>query len=540
MSEDIAFPQCLIDIFPFEGGRFSIQGGQVLQCTTNKNIKADEGAFTIQLAPGGPNGPNGRPSWTDVITQGSLVIIGMTRGSRQAITMIGIVKTCSENQEWSQGPVQRAITVQGMDFSHYFATFNWCALTFLGTPAAAIGQNLGSAAAGLPAILGGNLLSGPPNIVAAAWFNQIMAGPNGVLSRTQVQYRGSPVGFSAAVAQWFEAYPNFVIPFGDYFIASEGTWIGKFKSILPFPWYEFFVITAPPGFYKNAVGGTQFGVNGMNPSITAAPTIVGRVNPLPRIPVAINGAQTSFGAVDLAAWNALPVYIPDFGFIRNSVTYSDDEVKNFYLLNPSWFQRMFGDSNSALISFLFSFVGAADPASIHRYGYRPEYAETRWIYDPNGTYGQSGQIDINSLVADLIGRLFSYYHPTPLMARAEVSYKLSPTIMPGNRFRYTPFKAQPTYDFYIEGVTHQYTFGGPSTTSLALSRGMPTSVYGDGALGGILTQAHLGNAQRKEGIYEVGLPEGSAPPLTAFGLGDGQTDNVLGNIAQIYVTPQAK
>lgn len=536
----VAEPQCVVDIFPFEGGRYSITGADIVQCVTRKNIKEDEGTFQLRLAPMGPHGANGGPPWTSIITPKSLAVIGMTRGRGKQIVMIGVVDTCSEDQTWSQGPVTRGIVVQGRDFASYFSSFNWCALTFLGTPAAAVGQQLGSAAAGLAAILGGNLLQGPPDKVARDWYNKIMAGTEGVLSRTTLQYRGRGVLFSDLVAQWFQAYPGYEIPFGDYYIATEGTWISKFRSILAFPWYEFFVTTAPPDLYSTLDGGTPLGVTFLDPSITARPAVVGRINPLPRIPITVNGQTVSVGAVDVGAWRKLPLYVPEFNFVSSNVAFTATEVRNFYLLNPTWFRRMFGDNNAATISFLFSFVGAADPASIHRYGYHPEYSETRWLADMNGAAAQTGGVDVFNLIADMTARVISYYHPTPLMARGSASFKLSPTINPGCRFRYNPFKGQPTWDFYIEGVTHRFDFGGQCETTLDLARGLPSSVYGDVEQTGILTQLHVGNAQRLEGVYAVGLPPGSAPPLTFFGVGDGQIDNVLGNIAQVYLTPQAK
>ena len=53
-----------------------------------------------------------------------------------------------------------------------------------------------------------------------------------------------------------------------------------------------------------------------------------------------------------------------------------------------------------------------------------------------------------------------------------------PDILPGNKFLYNPFKdSQDLYEFYIESVAHVYEFGGKSSTTLELSRGLKYTDY---------------------------------------------------------------
>ena len=569
MAQYSAVPQCFLECYPFEGGSYSIQGGQILACTVSRDIKADAGTFTIELAPGGPFGANAAPSWTDVITPMSLCLVGMSRGIYRQIVMIGVVTNVDEPQVWRE-TVSRSVTISGQDFGYFFNSFNWCALTFLGGPATAIGQALGTATAGIPALLGSSLLNGPPNQVAAAWYNKIMAGTSGILAQTSFLYRQQRVTFPQAMATLFAAYPGFTIPFGDYFIAAEGNWTSKFRSILQWPWYEFFVTTAPVGFYGGAApagtvtlgqpvivqpgtgggldevtvtaptptgGGYQFTMAGIG-NAPACPTLVARVNPLPQVAVTTNGANVTFGAIDATAWNALPLFTLDTGFSDSRLSFDESEVRNFYMLNPVWFRRMFGDVGDGLAPFILSFLGAYDAASIHRYGYRPEYTETRWLSDLNGDVAAAQSVDVFNLAASLTGRLISYYEPTSLMGRAGVIMPLRPDIMIGCRFKYPPLKNEGPWDFYIESVTHTFIFGGKPTTSLRLTRGLPSVVYSDTSQSGVLTQMHLGNAQRLNGIYSVGLPPGSAGGLRPFGIN--QTDQVMGNIAKVYVTAQAQ
>ena len=106
---------------------------------------------------------------------------------------------------------------------------------------------------------------------------------------------------------------------------------------------------------------------------------------------------------------------------------------------------------------------------------------------------------------------------------------------------YAPFEGGPTYDFYIESVRHAYRFGGRCTTTLGLTRGLPSSVYQDPSMGGILTQMHLGNAQRINGVYATGIPAGLGTgiipvnPNTIPGL-----SAILSNTQAIFNYPQSK
>jgi hypothetical protein len=108
------------------------------------------------------------------------------------------------------------------------------------------------------------------------------------------------------------------------------------------------------------------------------------------------------------------------------------------------------------------------------------------------------------------------------MARARATFPMLPDIIPGFRFRYQPGKGEPLWDYYIEGITHKYQFGGPSVSELTLARGLPSLLYSDSSQGGVLAQAHLGNAQRFSGVYQTGLPAGSLSslqPVTAKNAG---------------------
>lgn len=539
MTQYVTAPQCIVQIYPFEGGTYTLTSAQngVLQADVSKNIRGQVGTFSLYLAPGGPNGPNKRPSWTDLITPMSLVVIGFRRGSYQQISMIGVVRNCREIQSWRpERNVSRVVSVEGVDFQYFFTLPSYYTLSFLGgVTAGAIGGGVG-----LTALLSDSLLTGTPDKFGAAWYQKIMAGPNSIMNDLSFAYQGSRVKFYDLLAQYWQPYPSSVdIPYADYFMLSEGTWQSKFMQVFPFPWYEFFVITATPGYYPGVSAGNT-GYTDPSSFLTipgffpAVPQIVARVNPLPLV------SDPNF-AIDTTAWNALPNYTTDeISGVQHSIEFSDDEVFNFFVVNPTWLTNQFGGSNAATAPFIYTFAAWVDTASIHRYGYRPHIAELQWFSDPTGAQAKAlnaagkSTADVQTLVQQLALRQASYFEPAPNMARGEITTRLRPDILPGVRFTFTPYKDNEQWQFYIEGVSHSYVFGQHSTTTLSLARGLPLSVYEDSAL---LAKLHTGNAQRLNGTYTNGIPSGLGNGLTPINYQNYQA--VVGGLASIYSTPQS-
>ena len=535
-------PACFIDIYPFEGGRYSLPNAVNLDVSVSKSIRSPYGTFSITLPPGGPQGPNGPLSWSQVITPMSTVVIGMRRGDVSRIVMIGVITTPVERQIWNTGsPVSRPITIQGRDMGHYFSMQTYLSLWFLGLVGAPLPANpslVTGAIANDPA-LGPGIVSGRPDEIATSWFKEIMGGTSGALSQTAVQYRGSKVTFPNFMGYVFEEFdadtPNL---YGELLLTTDETWYDKFEKILPFPWLEFFVITAPPNTYPAATGGTAFSTVGMGAGVTATPTAVGRVNPLPVLTAAAEGTAASFTGIDTSAWNKLTVYSQSGqGFLSSSVGFDESLVLNYFSLVPTAFLGLYGQSNANIVPFLVAYISAADQASIERYGYRPANGEFRWLADPSGVGAIQGNANSAQFITNLMARFCSQYGPEGLMARATVQIFLRPDIQPGQRFRYAPFKSGEPWDFYIESVTHNFQFGGTSSTSLQLTRGLPASIYADDSNTGLLYNIHIGNAQRVDGVYTSGLPAGSHPPLKFFGPG-GQLDFFAG-LSKVYSTPQA-
>lgn len=581
-STSFAAPTCCIEVYPYEGGKYSIVGGQIISASTTKNIRnVSPGQFEITLAPGGPQGPESTVTWSEIITPGSFVLIGIQRGTDAAMVMAGVATSISETQSWvtSDGMSQagRVQVIAGNDFTWFFNSFNWASLSFLGlTSGAALASIFGSGGA-FPEILSKGLLGGNnPAQVAYLWYKNVMAGENGILGKAFIPYQNSSrIKFIEALSTAWENYPDVQIPFGDYFMAAEGTWSAKFAMMLPFPWYEFFITTAPLGSYdgtgqaaSTSSQGTQtdsrktdgssgtvkfsgtfsqgykFTMTSMPAIPASGPSIVARVNPTPAITMkATSGAEgATIGAIDMTRWNALPLRtITDTGFMTSNIQFSANGARNFYMLNPTWFRNLPGNDNANTSPWAYYFIAAADPASIHRYGYRPEMPSFRWLSDLQGTSAQQSDLGLNQTVAAMTARVVSWHEPSPMMGIGSVVIPLAPGIRVGDRFQYSPFKGQETWDFYVENVAHNFIFGGGtlSTTTLGLSRGLPSSVYADTKESGVLQAIHVGNAQRLDGKYVVGLPKDSGPGLTVFGQPDAIRD-ILGKIANTYVTPQQK
>ena len=549
-SSPLAYPLCAVDFYTFEGGQYSLRsssnGQQILSCNVAHSINGDGGRFSITLPPGGPNGINATPPWTTVITPMSAVVIAMSRGAASNVVMVGIVESATENQTWtSGGSVTRTITIIGSDISIYFNRFNWMVLAFLN------GNNLfAQAIAGnITALLG--IVSGNPNTVADTWLNHIMLGPNGILGKTYLPYQGQNIYIRDALYESLENLFTQDVPLGDSFMSEPISWQQKFREMLPYPFYETFWGTAPSGIWstpQSSPSGTISTFQGMDfqslalPSATPArPQFVARMLRFPDLNLQTSNNPTetyTFTNANSTMWNQLPIYNLSYsGFINSSIEFGLNNLKNFYKVNPTWMNQSFGNPGN-LASFTADYNGAADVASIHRYGYYPFVQSTRWWGDFLNQGQNAEQNPIGAGLAKLITRQASYCEPLPLMANASLTCELRPDIFVGNRFEYAPFR--PTNDiwqFYINEVNHSFRHGGPSTTTLTLSRGLPASTYNNSDL---LFNLLQGNAQRIDGVYQIGVPSGLGTPLAGYSILNNSSQQLLAGIAQVYVTPQAK
>lgn len=565
MSDSSANVSCNVEVYPFEGGPYSIQGGQIRSVTVSKSVRnGSPGTFAIELTPGGPLGVEDPNTWSKIVTPMSHVLIGMGRGLAQNIVMDGVAANIGESQEWStddrQSSARRGQAVIGNDFTWFFRSFNFYSLSYYGLVA---GTGLVGALNYIPVSLvdqlGKGLIGGTdpsqsnPVQVGRLWYTKVMIGSNGILNKTYVPYRpsGTHVPLSSLMASTWENYPDVFIPYADNFMAVQELWMEKFIHIFPAPWYECFVTTSQAKDYARIKGsngvqdaGTQFSMPTMPTAPPAGPKLVVRINPFPKFaatPPNSSGVVTP-GSIDVSRWNALPLYDmthSNYGFYSSSIRFSADGATNFYQLNPTSFSGVIGVNNANNIPTIFQFIAAADAASILRYGFRPFIGTTPWMFDPTGAAAQNKQLNVQNTILQLTANYVSWAHGEPLMATATVMLPLNPAILIGARFRYAPYKDGVPWDFYIEGFKHQFVFGGRSTTTLTLTRGLPASVYADATDGGVLKAIMTGNAQRLNGKYVVGLPSGSGPPLQ-FVVTQPQAAQLSNLLSATQVTPQAR
>jgi hypothetical protein len=537
MSVFSAWPRTFVDIYPYEGGQFTLTGSQagILTASVSKNIRSSgAGTFTLNLSPGGPNGTANGPWWEDILTPMSLVVIGMQRHAYSQIVMIGVVTSVTGSTAWMPGKgTQQGIQVSGEDFTNLFINNNFYLQLY---------QSMSPAAAA-PGFLQGLKVGDtntPPAQMGSIWYNNVMAGTSGIMSDVSFAFpitQTSRVTFNQLMATLFEVFPSSVeIPMGDTYLSSEGNWLQKFQEIFPFPWYELFVSTSPEGYYGPYQAKSPLSLTALPNAKPSSPCLIARVQPLPILPFNGGALPTS---MDMTRFDGLFNYTPDSGgYNADVMSLSEDEVHNFYVLNPLGFTNLVGGGNANQVPFAWNHAAWIDIASIHRYGLKPRISELNWLYDPKGvaakTQGQDAFTQLDNLVGQLALWQAGYFEPTPLMRKVAVTLELRPDILPGSTFTFAPRKDGIDWLFYIEGVTHEYTFGGTSATTLQLSRGLPVSVYSDQAL---LTAIHTGNAMLKNGEYTQGLP-----PLIGTGLQPVNSNSIssglMGQIAGIFNTFQ--
>lgn len=495
----IHHPQCFVEIYPTnatgnQSGSYVLSGteGHILSCSVQKDITQTSGTFSLTLAPGFNGNPDA--TWANIVTPMSLVLIGMQRAGRSTIVMVGVVTGITEGTAWGHQGVQRVTTITGTDMSYFFTNFSYFALGFLGATAGTqVGEAVGIGDLSSAKLLNMGFLAGTPQQIGVNFIEQVMFGKSfGLMQKTKVNYIGNntiPLGevFGINLAEYTDA----VIWFDADFVTTEQDWYAKFQNIFPSPWYEFFIITGPQSTVRNpqpwGADVQQPGFPFVMQSLPQAPavqaTIVARVNPMPVLQVTApaQGFGASITGLDQSKWDALTLFQADEDFPRQSaMQFGIGSLANFFGINPVNIGSMYGNGNSIGATILLAMETACDPSSIIDYGYRPAILPTVWLGDASGANSQNPNIysNFSQVSAGLIARIISTLGPQALMASAVVTLPLRPDILPGNKFEYSPFKYdnQP-WQFYIQGVSHNFVFGGESTTTLTLMNGLPSAIY---------------------------------------------------------------
>ncbi len=572
MSYQVAAPQCYVQIFPYDGSSFTfpsdfkqLPNGGLLECTVSKNIHSSApGTCELLLAPGGPNGTSIGPSWAQIIVPLSLIVVTMLRGDNGNVVFVGVVKDVSESVNWLAQTPARNTVVRCVDFQYFLTAYNFYTLTFLGTFGAST-QGASPTPTYLTTIDNG-LLMGTPVDMANEWLKIV----NAVLKKLGFQVTSGNtrtiIYFASLIIPVFQQFtmpgassgPFVPISFGNL-ATTESSWWSKFSEIFPFPMYELFLQTVPLRFMND------YYLNNYNDGETALdtstyPLSVGnnlaynlRMGYYNTPTIAMVARKFPFPVPDLTGennyapymdqWNKLPIFYPgqETGWelsskspyttaafenasqytsqtqissvLQSSLTFSPDEVKNFFAVQPLFANSMAGDANGAFFAGYLNGLGA-DMNSISRYGYRPSIFETQWFGTGTPSTAQQNYTQYGSNYTEgivppffkyMISILAAVSEPTPWMAKGVVVDLLRPDILAGNRYIYAPFKESPSelWMFYITEVTHTYVFGGRSTTTLRLERGLPVSIY-EGTTSQAFTplnQLLTGQLVRRDGQY---------------------------------------
>lgn len=576
MSYQITSPQCFVQIFPYDGSSYSfpsdfknLPNGGLLECTVTKNIHSvSPGTCELILSPGGPNGLVIGPSWGQIIVPLSLVVVTMLRGNNGNVVFVGVVHTVTENLDWTASSPTRETIVTCVDFQYFLTAYNFYTLSFLGSMGVSGGSSIPTSSFLTTNNIG--LVNGSPLTVASEWLKVMFAILKDLGFQINSGNKKTLINFINLLVPVFQQFlmPNSpvsgpLIPMGFGNLGTtNSSWWSKFTEIFPFPMYELFLQTVPTRFMSDIfIHNYQD-----NPSSSGLPSYSSGTYPLAlgnslpynlrmsydNTPVtALVARKFPFPVPNLTGnapymdqWNKLPVFYPgqETGWelstqaspysthvfqnigsyisqtelssvLHSSMTFSPDDIKNFFVVQPLFANSVMGDANGAFYAGYLYAMGA-DFNSIARYGYRPYIFETQWFgtgthstavsnhaqFGPNYPYGI-----LPPFFNYMISILAAYAEPTPWMAKGTVTDLLRPDILAGNRYIFAPFKDNPNelWMFYITETSHRFVFGGRSTTTLRLERGLPVSMY-EGTGGGGLTplnQLLQGQLVRRDGKY---------------------------------------
>jgi len=566
----LAYPQVDVTIYCNEGPilHFDSNSSTLLSVETTKSLHNPAGVFSLELAPSGPlsvksssasSTPASQatslvetaqafPDYTNVITQNSLVIIRMRRtpsgGPHQAAApsdypynaatvMVGVVTKTTSTLQYEEDSVTHVLTVSGMDFAYYLTRESYYTLTSLGLILGS-GQELG--------------LYSPVEITPKAagekWFTTVMFGENGFLS--QVAFNPIKNGSVQNIPLSSLFYYTFLdygpanganIPTQLTLTMSDGMWWTKFENLFLPPMYEFFVNTAPLGFYPNMSlpsGNASSGILNSPRYPEAVPVLVARTNPNPFVYYDVPSGQwllnnTAFSLALSNSGQNPPLGNVDYQGVhfydlsketifQSNIQYTQAGIKNFFLYQPYLFSFNTGLQTTLLKNLFIDFGTIIDFRSLLKYGYAPMTIQSFWFSDLTGNGAKLNQgvltkDQLQALYITSVSQVASYYTSLPNLLSGTVTMPLAPNVLIGNFALLDPWKTGTPYNgpqgaiFYITGVSHRWRMGGKSQTSLQIERGLPAHVYLDD---NALKEFLLGNSTRVNGIFAPKV----VPPAT--------------------------
>jgi hypothetical protein len=483
------YPVCLVEIhgenetyeLTPEPGRplGSSPSNDLISCVTNKRISM-EAVGTFELALAHTRDAQGR-TWADKIRPQNLVVVQMMNhtgaqgpdGAGELHTvMIGLVDQVTQavaiNQ---QGKPERVITVTGRDAGKMFTQGMVTYWNFLG--ANLLGAN---------SFVDVSVFNAKPSIIIRELLTNIYER----FMRATFRVYGTDVTFWDLLAYDLSSY-DAELPLGldMKFIVGEGSFWSFFVKVASPPFHELFIDT------RRATTTDAVSRETKAPRYTlgkdgSAPTVVLRPTPFPYLTPPANPSKyrvEGAGGEEVITVQEVSVIDREWdNLVRHEVGHtdglrgepmgeqlsrSDREQYNLYMPQPTYPvipERLFTLSVPPIL----------DRARFHRYGYRPLTPPCELIQPKQGAdYTEP----IFEFYTKLAWRLASWNVMNDQFKSGTKTLQLSPHLHVGERLvDRSPWQHE-VYEFYIEGVTHRYVFGGACTTTVGLTRGLPEETY---------------------------------------------------------------
>lgn len=418
------------------------QDGMLIHVTTNKDLNAPAGAFTITMHDRRrPDLGNRRVS--EVLKPMDLMTVSFRRGNVFLGAMVGVVSaipTVSEDVDPTSGARIRQMTISGFDMGKLLLAAG--IFYFKDAP---LGDPKTYWEKGFRDLTEAGVFPGGPR-----WQIIQTVLENRLYEFMSLNYqRGDGFANLRKIVDYYlgETYGDIMVPM-QYFDQEQNLW-SLFSSLCDKPWTELFVDTWPTdGAFRSGMVPHQGATHtGGEPFDGVTPVIVMRETPF-----------------DEASWNALPRFIIDNSVIHHVEVGGEPTIYNLYYARPEG-QGGYGPlANQAIAGKPILYE-----ESVKRHGYRPLVAENKAI--PLDVEEVSRMPDIQTRTAYLTNQLYNWFALTGEFLSGTIVVQGNPLYRVGTRLlRKLP--GGDAVEFYIEGVTHSFSMFGEFKTTLRVTRGL--------------------------------------------------------------------
>jgi hypothetical protein len=180
------------------------------------------------------------------------------------------------------------------------------------------------------------------------------------------------------------------------------------------------------------------------------------------------------------AWQGLPTVTVESDEVGDmDLSTGDVDVKN-------WIRPM-DETNTK--QFLNTKIGTINPRSIGRFGFCRYENPTQFVFPSAADVRLGNQADIASILRATASLQTLWNHSNENLLSGSMTLCLHPEIRVGYRLLYKDRDTATQLEFYVEEVHHTFSYPGPSTTTVTVTRGRDVSDplwYAN--LGGLMSQ----------------------------------------------------